>query len=114
MKEYKAKIRSFNNVDDRLMAIDIDDLGKILTLIRYRWTPVYSEEINGLINGVQRCVDSKQRELLPSDEEKHQIERQQRMERQMLEEADHTCRENKMDGFKWWHVILRVGVYGRV
>ena len=33
------------------MAIDIDDLGKILTLIRYRWTPVYSEEINGLING---------------------------------------------------------------
>lgn len=167
LKEYKAKIRSFNNVDDRLMAIDIDDLGKILTLIRYRWTPVYSEEINGLINGVQRCVDSKlrelleeqrtedvnlwkehfsrylpedflerfgtfskdrnhvmhnklldrmayhtmkelaeriemdlmealrkQRELLPSDEEKRQIERQQQMERRMLEEADHICREN--------------------
>ena len=35
LKEYKTKIRSFNNVDDRLLAIDIDDLGRILTLIRY-------------------------------------------------------------------------------
>mgnify|MGYP004561607759 FL=1 len=41
LKEYKTKIRSFNNVDDRLLAIDIDDLGRILTLIRYKWNPVY-------------------------------------------------------------------------
>lgn len=167
LKEYKTKIRSFNNVDDRLMSIDIDDLGKILTLIRYKWNPVYNDEISGLINGVQKCVDSKvrellekqrvedvnlwtehfskylsedfvenfnmfskdrnhvmhnklidraayhtmkylsekiesnlmealekQRELVLSKEEKEQIERQQQMERQMLEEADHECREN--------------------
>lgn len=167
LKEYKTKIRSFNNVDDRLLAIDIDDLGRILTLIRYKWNPVYNDEISGLINGVQKCVDSKLKELLekqrvedvnlwkehfskylPADfvenfnlfskdrnhvmhnklidrsayhtmkdlaeklesnlmealkkqsklvlskEEKEQIERQQQMERQMLEEADHECREN--------------------
>ena len=64
LKEYKAKIRSFNNVDDRLMSIDIDDLSRILTLVRYKWNPEYSEEINGLLNGVQKCVDSKLRGLL--------------------------------------------------
>lgn len=167
LKEYKTKIPSFNNVDDRLMAIDIDDLGRILTLIRYKWNPIYDEEINGLLNGVQNCVDSKlrellegqriedvniwknhfskylpddfiskfktfardrnhvmhnklidrvayhamkelaaqiedslmealkkQRELVPSKEEKEQIERQQQIERRMMEELDHECREN--------------------
>lgn len=167
LKEYKAKIRSFNNVDDRLMSIDIDDLSRILTLVRYKWNPEYSEEVNGLLNGVQKCVDSKLRELLeeqrvedvnlwethfskylPEDfvsnfklfskdrnhvmhnklidrvayrtmkelaekieinllealekqrklvlskEEKKQIERKQQMERDMLEAADHECREN--------------------
>lgn len=36
----------------------------------------------------------KQSKLVLSKEEKEQIERQQQMERQMLEEADHECREN--------------------
>lgn len=167
LKEYKTKIPSFNNVDDRLMAIDIDDLGRILTLVRYKWNPLYDEEINGLLNGLQNCVESKLRELLEeqrvedvniwknhfskylsddfigkfkifardrnhvmhnklidrvayhamkelatqiedsllealekqrrlvlSKEEKEQIERQQQIERYMMEELDHECREN--------------------
>ena len=64
LREYKTKIPSFNNVDDRLMSIDIDDLGKILKLIRYKWKPVYDEEISGLLNGVQKCNESKLKELL--------------------------------------------------
>lgn len=62
--EYKSKVPSFNNVDDRLMSIDIDDLGKIITLVRYKWNPQYDEELNCLINGVQKIKEDKLIELI--------------------------------------------------
>lgn len=70
LKEYKAKVPSFNNVDDRLMSIDIDDLAIIITTIRYKWNPSFTDEISSLISGVQKYNDNKIRELL----EKQRIE----------------------------------------
>ena len=64
LKEYKAKVPAFNNVDERLMSIDIDDLGELITLKRYKWNPVYDEKISLLLNGVQSYDDNKIRELL--------------------------------------------------
>ena len=64
LREYRAKVSSFNNVDDKLMSIDIDDLAKIITTIRYKWKPTFADDINSLINGVQQCNESKLKELL--------------------------------------------------
>lgn len=64
LKEYKAKVPAFNNVDERLMSIDIDDLGELVTLKRYKWNPVFDEKISLLLNGVQSYDDNKIRELL--------------------------------------------------
>ena len=167
LKEYKLKVPSFRDVDDRLMAIDIDDLGVIIKLQRYKWNPVFSERISKQLNGVQKYSEGviqdelyKQRvvetdlwdeqfsKYLPEDfndryalfakdrnhimhnkvidrvafrtmrelieqlecditkaikkvqneilsnEEKMEIEKQKEIERRMLEELDHECREN--------------------
>lgn len=64
LKEYKIKVPAFNNVDDRLMSIDIDDLGELITLKRYKWIPAYDEKISNLLNGVQKYNDDEIRELL--------------------------------------------------
>lgn len=53
LKEYKSKVPSFNDVDERLMSIDIDDLGALVQHKRYKWNPTYDERINSLLNGVQ-------------------------------------------------------------
>ncbi len=63
-KEYKSKAPAFNNVDERLMSIDIDDLVELITLKRYKWVPAYDEKINLLLNGVRGYDDNKIRELL--------------------------------------------------
>ncbi len=167
LKEYKTKVQSFRDVDDRLMAIDVDDLGVLVKFQRFKWNPVFNEKISALLNGVQnysegiireelikqRVVETDlwgeqfskylpndfneryavfakdrnhimhnklldraafksikeviegiendlllaiqriQREIL-SNEEKAEIEKQKAIERQMLEELDHECREN--------------------
>ena len=36
------------------MAIDIDDLGVIIKLQRYKWKPMFSERISKHLNGVQK------------------------------------------------------------
>lgn len=167
LKEYKSKVPSFNDVDERLMSIDIDDLGVLVQHKRYKWNPVYDERINNLLNGTKsyndgivreellkqrvietdlwieqfsrylpedfndryavftrdrnhimhnklldrgafrtikesieqieedlvKAVKKVQNEIL-SNEEKNEIEKQKQIERQMLEELDHECREN--------------------
>lgn len=57
--EYKSKEPAFNNVDERLMSIDIDDLGEIIRTVRYKWVPEYSEDISFIINGIQKCDEIK-------------------------------------------------------
>lgn len=64
LKEFKAKIQSFNDVDERLMCIDISDLSELMTLKRYRWNPVFDGKISGMLNGVQTYNDDAIRELL--------------------------------------------------
>lgn len=167
LKEYKSKVPSFSDVDERLMSIDIDDLGKLVKLQRFKWNPVFDERISAFLNGVQKYNDDsvrtelfKQRiveidlweeqfsKYLPEDfndryavftkdrnhimhnklidrvafktmkesvdqiegdltkairevrsqilsnEEKFEIEKQKRIEKKMLAELDHECREN--------------------
>lgn len=64
LKDYKSKVPAFNNVDERLMSIDVDDLGELITLKRYKWIPKYEEKINYLLNGVQKYNGNVIRELL--------------------------------------------------
>lgn len=49
LKEYKIQVPSFANIDERLMSIDIDDLGEIIKLEKYKWNPTYNDQINKLI-----------------------------------------------------------------
>ena len=49
LKEYKRQVPAFANIDERLMSIDIDDLGKIIKLEKYKWNPTYNEQINQLM-----------------------------------------------------------------
>lgn len=167
LKEYKMKVPAFRDVDERLMSIDVDDLGTLVKLKRYKWNPVFDEKISAYISGVQSYNDGSVREellkqkvlevdlwkeqfakYLPEDfndcyavftkdrnhvmhnklidrgafktindsveqieedlvkaikkiqneilsnEEKFEIEKQKQIERLMLEELDHDCREN--------------------
>ena len=64
LKEYKLKVPAFNNVDERLMSIDIDDLVKLITLKRYKWNPAYDEKVSLLLNGVQKYNNDVIHELL--------------------------------------------------
>ena len=64
LKEYKSKVPSFNDVDERLMSIDIDDLGKLVQHKRYKWDPAYNEKINTLLNGVESYNEGIVREEL--------------------------------------------------
>ena len=167
LREYKSKVPAFNDVDERLMSIDIDDLGDLVKFKRYRWNPIFSETISACINGVssyndnsvkeelkkqrvvetdlwaeqfskylsedfnekyaiftkdrnhimhnklidraafrtikelvewiegdlEKAINKIQNEIL-SNEEKFEIEKQKTIERQMLKEVDHECREN--------------------
>lgn len=63
-REYKTKVPAFNDVDERLMSIDIDDLAVLVNFKRYKWNPIFDEKINALLNGVQRCNDASIREVL--------------------------------------------------
>ena len=167
LREYKSKVPSFRDVDERLMSIDIDDLGALVEFKRYKWNPTFDEKISAYLSGVQSYNDGSIREellkqrvvetdlwaehfskYLPEDfneryavftrdrnhimhnklidraafkaikesvewiegdlakaikkiqneilsnEEKFEIEKQKAIERQMLEELDHECREN--------------------
>lgn len=53
LSEYKVKVTSFRDVDERLMSIDIDDLGELVKFKRFKWNPTFSERINAFLNGVQ-------------------------------------------------------------
>lgn len=64
LKEYKLKVPSFNDVDERLMSIDIDDLGALVQHKRYKWNPAYNDRINSLLNGVQSYNEGIVREEL--------------------------------------------------
>lgn len=64
LREFKAKIPSFNDVDERLMCIDISDLSELMVLKRYKWNPVFDGKISGMLNGVQTYNDDVIRELL--------------------------------------------------
>ena len=167
LQEYKAKVQAFRDVDERLMSIDIDDLGTLIKFKRYKWNPVFDEKINAYISGIQsynegsviekllnqkvleidlweeqfskylpkdfngryavftkdrnhvmhnklidrsafktindsverieedlvKAIKKIQDEIL-SNEEILEIEKQKKIERMMLEELDHDCREN--------------------
>lgn len=166
-KEYKAKVQSFADVDEKLMSIDIDDLGKLIKLQRFKWNPTFNDKINAFLSGGKKYNDTIVREelkkqtnveidlweehfskYLPEDfnnryetftkdrnhimhnklidrlafktmkatidqieedlikaiesvrnqilsnEEKVEIEKQKLIEKKMLEELDHECREN--------------------
>ncbi len=64
LKEYKSKVPSFNDVDERLMSIDINDLGALVQHKRYKWNPTYDERINSFLNGVQSYNEGIVREQL--------------------------------------------------
>lgn len=64
MKEFKAKVPSFNDVDEKLMCIDISDLSELMTLKRYCWKPAFDGKISGMLNGVQTYKDGIVREQL--------------------------------------------------
>lgn len=49
---YKSVVPGFNNVDEKLMSIDIGDLLSILTLERKKWTPQFEDEISLQLNGM--------------------------------------------------------------
>ena len=64
LKEYKMKVPAFRDVDERLMSIDVDDLGTLVKLKRYKWNPVFDEKISAYISGVQSYNDGSVREEL--------------------------------------------------
>ena len=64
LKDYKSKVPAFNNVDDRLMSIDIDDLGELIVLKRYKWVPQFDAKISGYLNGVQTYNEGAVHDLL--------------------------------------------------
>lgn len=49
---YKSVVPGFNNVDEKLMSIDIGDLFSIVTLERTKWNPKFEDEINSQLNGM--------------------------------------------------------------
>lgn len=64
MKEFKAKVPSFNDVDEKLICIDISDLSELMTLKRYCWKPAFDGKISGMLNGLQTYNDGIVREQL--------------------------------------------------
>lgn len=50
--DYKSKVPSFSNVDERLMSIDIDDLGDLICLQHKKWNPKFDDIINRSLNGL--------------------------------------------------------------
>lgn len=49
---YKSVVPGFDNVDEKLMSIDIGDLFSIVTLERTKWNPKFEEEISSQLNGM--------------------------------------------------------------
>lgn len=66
---YKAKVPAFNNVDDNLMSIDIDDLVEIIRFKSYAWKPTYDETINRYINDLEKCSPEKLKIILEEQRE---------------------------------------------
>lgn len=50
---YKSVVPGFNNVDEKLMSIDIGDLFSIVTLERTKWNPKFEDEISSQLNGMR-------------------------------------------------------------
>ena len=61
---YKSMVPGFNNVDEKLMSIDIGDLSTILTLEKKKWDPQFEEELNSLLNGMSPQKPEKIMEIL--------------------------------------------------
>lgn len=61
---YKAIAPGFNNVDERLMSIDVKDLLNIIRCKLTKWNPNYSDEINKMINGQNPCSANRIVEVL--------------------------------------------------
>ncbi len=61
---YKAIAPGFNNVDERLMSIDVTDLLSIIRCKLTKWNPNYSDEINKMINGQNPCSANRIVEVL--------------------------------------------------
>lgn len=61
---YKSMIPGFNNVDEKLMSIDIGDLSTILTLEKKKWDPKFEDELNSLLNGMSLQKTEKIMEIL--------------------------------------------------
>ena len=51
--QFKKKSVPYNNVDDFLLSVDIDDLFSIMNLKQQEWNPKYSEEI-------EKCIINKE------------------------------------------------------
>lgn len=54
LKDYKATAPGFNNIDERLLSIDISDLKTILTLKFFKWVPSYNSQIEASLQGNQK------------------------------------------------------------
>ena len=61
---YKKTVYGFNNIDDHLMAIDVKDLYKILTMKRMEWKPAYDPAIEALLVGVTKNKEHQIIEML--------------------------------------------------
>lgn len=58
LKGYKSNVPAFNNVDEKLMSIDVDDLFSIITLKRKKWNPAFNEKISQMLNGMLKCQEN--------------------------------------------------------
>lgn len=67
---YKSVVPGFNNVDEKLMSIDIDDLFSIVTLERTKWNPKFEDEVSSQLNGMLPENKTKIIEILKGQMEK--------------------------------------------
>lgn len=67
---YKSVVPGFNNVDEKLMSIDVGDLFSIITLERKKWNPKFDDEISSQLSGMIPEKPEKIIELLKKQLEK--------------------------------------------
>lgn len=63
-KHYKIAVPGFNNINDTLLSIDIDDLLSILKTKVGKWSPQYDDRINRMINDQEKWNGDTVKEIL--------------------------------------------------
>ena len=70
IRGYKSVVPGFQNVDEKLMSIDVGDLFSIITLERKVWKPKFDDEISSQLNGMLQEKPNKIIEILKKQMEK--------------------------------------------